>query len=124
MKELTTTDGKVIYRVSRWIKIQYAYNVSPRNSLYYYCTDENGNQPGSNNFDPKNYTYLDFFRWNGRTWAINQFFRLDFPITWEENGKLQYIAGYDSENYYNPILIEIDDSGEYVRVYEEERKFL
>lgn len=36
----------------------------------------------------------------------------------EENGKLHFLC-VDSENWYNPILIEIDDGGEYVRVYEE-----
>ena len=39
---------------------------------------------------------------------------------WEdENGKLQYLSGYDSENYYNPIMIEFSEACEYVRVYKE-----
>lgn len=118
-KELTTQENKKIYRVSRWIKIQHNYNVGKHNSLYYYATDENGYRDGQTSFDPKNGLYLDYFRWNGRTWAIEQFLRLSFPIFFEENGKTQYIAGYDSENYYNPILIEIDEYGEYVRIYEE-----
>ena len=36
-----------------------------------------------------------------------------------EDGKTSFIAGYDSQNCFNPILIEVDDCGEYVRVYEE-----
>ena len=63
---------------------------------------------------------MDYFRFGGRAYAINQFFRLDFPIFFEnEEGKTTYLSGYDSENYYNPLLIELDDCGEFVRLYEE-----
>lgn len=124
-KKIVCTDGKIIYRVSRWIKRKTNYNVNKRNSLYYYATDENGYKEGQEKFNPKNGLYLDFFRWNGRNYAIEQFFRLGsmfcpLEYSWEDKeGKLNFLSGYDSENYYNPILIELDDSGEYVRVYEE-----
>lgn len=118
--EIITKDGNTIYRVSRWIKRQTNYNPSKRNSLWYYVTDGNGYREGQTNFDPSIGLYLDYFRWNGRTWAIEQFLRLDYPIMYEEkDGKLWYLSGYDSENYYNPILIEIDETGDYIRVYEE-----
>lgn len=119
-KEFITHDNKKIYRVSRWIRIKYNYNVSKRNRLYYYATDENGYTEGSANFNP-NGLFLDYFTFHGKNYAINQFFRLDYPIFFEENGKTTYLAGYDSENYYNPILIEIDEYGEYVRIYELEK---
>ena len=119
MKLILTKDGKTIKRMSRWIKIRQAYGVSKRNRLCYYATDENGYREGNSNFNPDSRLFLDYFVWNGRRWAIEQFYCLDYPIMYEENGKLQYLSGYDSENYYNPILIEIDNNGEYVRVYEE-----
>ena len=119
-KAIITTEGKTIYRRSRWIKIQHSYNVSKRNGLYYYATDENGYTEGSAQFDPENGLYLDFFRYGGRNYAINQFLRLDFPIMWnDEDGKTQFLSGYDSENYYSPIMIEIADDGETVRIYED-----
>ena len=30
-----------------------------------------------------------------------------------------YLCGYDCTNYYNPLLIEIDDGNERVRLYKE-----
>lgn len=119
-KEFETQNGTKIYRVSRWIKIQQAYNITKRNSLYYYATDENGYREGQNNFNPENGLYCDFFKWRGRKYAIEQFLRLDYPIFFNDtDGKLNYLSGYDSENYYNPILIELDNCCEYVRVYTE-----
>lgn len=118
MKTIITSDGKEIKRLSRWIRINHNYNVNKRNSLYYYATDENGYREGQTNYNPKNGLYLDYFRFGGRNYAIEQFLRIDYPIFFEnENGKTSYISGYDSENYYNPIMIEVDDCGEYVRVY-------
>lgn len=119
MKLIKTNDGKMIQRVSCWIKIRQAYDITSRHSLHYYRMDENGYRDGQSAFNPSNGTYLDYFRFNGRKYAIEQFLRLDHPIMFEENDKLQYLSGYDSENYYNPLLIEIDDSGEYVRCYYE-----
>lgn len=119
MKVIKTQDNREIKRVSRWIEIKHNYSPNKRNSLFYYATDENGYRDGQNAFNPANGLYLDYFKWNGRTWAIEQFMRFDYPIFYEENSKLHYLAGYDSENYYNPILIEIDEYGERVRVYEE-----
>ena len=112
-KIFTTTDGKQIERVSRWIKIRFGEIVTEKHSLYYYAEKE------------EDIAYLDYFIFCGKKWAINQFYRFgtmftpEPPPMWEENGKLQYISGYDTENYFNPLLIEIDDSGEYVRLYRE-----
>lgn len=119
MKEFRTKNNTIIQRVSRWIRIRQAYDITKRHSLHYYRMDENGYRDGQSNFKPENGTFLDYFIFNGRKYAIEQFLRLDCPIMFEENDKLQYLSGYDSENYYNPLLIEIDDSGEYVRCYYE-----
>lgn len=114
MKTFITTDGKQIKRISRWIKIKQAYNITERHNLYYYAEqiDENEN-------------VLDYFVFNGRKYALSQFYRFGTmftptpPLMFYENDKLQFISGYDSENYFNSLLIEISDCGEYVRIYEE-----
>lgn len=125
MKEIVTKEGRTLMRLSHWIKVRQAYNITPKHSLYYYCTDERGYQPGQSQFNPENGTFLDYFRFQGRKWAIDQFIQFGgmmggYPPMWEdENGKLQYLSGYDSENYYNPIMIEFSEACEYVRVYQE-----
>lgn len=125
MKEIVTKEGRTLLRLSRWIKVQQGYNITPRHSLYDYCTDENGFYPGQSMFNPENGTFLDFFRFNGRKYAINQFIIFGgimggYPPMWEdEDGKIHYLSGYDSEDYYNPIMIESSECCEYVRVYQE-----
>ena len=126
MKKIVTKEGRTLKRVSRWIRIRQNYNPSRRNPLWYYVTDGNGRREGQTGYDPSTGLFLDYFVWNGRKWALEQFIRLGGPwggppiMFTDDNGKTSCIAGYDSENYHNPILIEIDDYGEYVRVYEEE----
>lgn len=126
MKKIIANDGHILNRVSRWIRVRHNYNPSKRNSLWYYVTDGNGRKECHSDFDPTTGLCLDYFVWNGRKWAIEQFNSVYGtmgipPIFFEdENGKTSFISGYDSENYYNPILIELDDGCEYVRVYEEE----
>lgn len=125
MKEIVTKEGRTLLRLSRWIKVQQGYNITPRHSLYDYCTDENGFYPGQSMFNPENGTFLDFFRFNGRKYAINQFIIFGgcmggYPPMWEdEDRKIHYLSGYDSEDYYNPIMIESSEYCEYVRVYQE-----
>ena len=125
MKEIVTKEGRTLLRLSRWIKVQQGYNITPRHSLYDYCTDENGFYHGQSMFNPENGTFLDFFRFNGRKYAINQFIIFGgcmggYPPMWEdEDGKIHYLSGYDSEDYYNPIMIESSEYCEYVRVYQE-----
>lgn len=118
-KVITCKDGRTIERVSRWVQVRHNYAPNKRNPLWYYVMDGCGYLEGQKEFDPESGLYLDYFRWNGRNWAIEQFFRETVPTMWEEDGKLHWIAGYDSENYYNPILIEFDECCENVRVYEE-----
>lgn len=120
----STTDGNKIERVSRWITIQHNYNPGKQNRLFYYAMDENGYREGQEKYNPENGLYLDFFRWNGRTWAIEQFINMASPwavpvMFYDETEKLNHLAGYDSEDYYNPVMIELDECGERVRVYRE-----
>lgn len=40
------------------------------------------------------------------------------PISFTDtDGKTTFISAYDAEDYYNPLLIELDDYGKRVRVY-------
>lgn len=124
-KEIITREGKRIIPVSRWIKIKCNYNVSKRNPLYCYAMDENGKRDGENGFNPENGLSLDYFTFNGKNYAIEQFISMQsqfccLSYSWEDkHGKLHFMSGYDSENYYNPLLIEVDCNGEYIKVYAE-----
>ena len=127
-KEITCKDGKKIVRISRWIKLRTAWDITPRHSLYDFCTDENGRIPYQNGFDATNGTQVTYFRFKNHKYALDQFLRcgsawVSATWQWEENDKLQFISGvqyygFESDSF-NPLLIEIDEGGEYVRVYEE-----
>lgn len=119
MKEFETLDGYKVYRLSRWIRIQ-CLDVTERHPLWYYADEDT--QVGKRRT-------VDGFRWNGRWYALGQFMRFGSgfcptppPMFYDETGKLNYLGGYDSEEYFEPIMIEIDECGENVRVYKEGRK--
>lgn len=99
-KIFTTQDGKKIERVSRWIEIKYK-EVTTRHSLYDYSDDGN----------------LCYFTYKGRQYALGQFEKLVFPIFFEENGKTQYLCGNDCTEWYKPLLVEINDCCDGVRLY-------
>ena len=40
-------------------------------------------------------------------------------ICFRHDGKLHYLSGYDCNEWYKPYLCEIDDGGEYIRLYQE-----
>lgn len=118
--------GNDIKRLSRWIEIKHNYNPSKRNSLWDYVTDGYGYHPYDDRFNPdeNDGLFLDYFTWNGSTWALDQFLALGSvwwggaPIEYTENGEIHYISGVDGDNYFNPIYIEFDEYCEHVRVYE------
>ena len=126
MKEFKTVDGKnTVTRLSRWIQIKQNYNVNKRNSLYEFSTDGNGYKPGQSEYNPANGTYLDYFRFNGRNYAIEQFIALGsvwcsgspYEFT-DTDGKSTFIHAVDYYgDLYNPLYIEVDECGERVRVY-------
>ena len=39
MKEIVTKEGRMLIRLSRWIKVRQEYNITPRHSLYDYAED-------------------------------------------------------------------------------------
>ena len=126
MKQFRTVDGKnTVTRLSRWIQIKQNYNVSKRNSLYELSTDENGYKPGQSEYNPVNGTYLDYFRFNGRNYAIEQFITLGsvwcggapYKFT-DADGKSSFVCAVDFYgDLYKPLYIELDACGERVRVY-------
>lgn len=76
---------------SRWIKVEYA-----------------------NNYEKP------YFRHYGRRYYFENIMYLSTPIMWEDkDGKLNLIAGYDATQWYNPYLVELDEGGERVRLWEE-----
>jgi len=96
-------NGRQFRRVSRWIKVNYK-TVTSRHSLADYADGDS----------------LAYFRHGGREYALGQFMRLTAPEFFEnEDGKKSFLSGYDCTQYYKPYLIEIDDGGEYVRLFEE-----
>lgn len=125
-KEIICNDGKTkIRRLSRWIHIDHAYDVTKKHSLYDFCTDENGYHPYQEKFSPENGTYLDYFRFNGRKYALEDFYAcgsmfISFTCTWTEKDGFHHMSGVEmSGNIFHSLLIELDESGEYLRVYEE-----
>lgn len=98
----TANDGKKLKRVSKWLKIKSKY-VTPRHSLYDYSYEGE----------------LTYFLYKGKEYALSQFLRLSYPIIFEnEEEKTTFISGYDCTNYYNPLLIELSDGCEEVRLFE------
>lgn len=126
MKAFYTKDGKnIVNRLSRWITVKHAYNVNRRNSLFEFSTDENGYTPSQENYNPENGTFLDYFSFGGRNYAINQFISLGsvccggspYEFT-DTDGKSTFIHAVDFYgDIYNPLYIELDEYGERVRVY-------
>lgn len=110
-------------RVSRWIEVKHSYNPTKRNRLWDYVEDENGYKPYQDEFNPENGLYLDYFRYNGRTYAVEQFIALGsmwaaVAYSYEEDGKTAYLSGYDGEDIYTTMFVEFDEYCEHVRIYE------
>ena len=107
---ITTIEGRSYKRVSRWIKIDIR-PVTKKHALFDYadiygCADGEG--------------LLTCFRYKGRLYALGQFMRFTYPEFYDgADGTRQFLCGYDCTTWYKPLVCEIDDSGEYIRLYEE-----
>ena len=101
---------KELKRVSRWITVKNEL-ITKKHNLWYYADKDS-------TFDER-YAYVSCFRWNGRKYAINQFLARFgmFGLDKECNEYPAFISAYDCENYYNPLLMEMDEYGEKVRLY-------
>ena len=108
MKTIITSENRKYERVSRWIKVRTEY-VTKRHSLadyadFYDTEDKKG--------------LLNYFVFNGRKYAIGQFLRLSYPEYFNnEDDKTSYLCAYDSEDWYEPLMIEMDDCCEYIRLF-------
>ncbi len=125
MKKLKSVDGEQITRVSRWITVQHNYHPNKSNSLWDYVCDDAGYHPYQEKFNPENGMFLDYFRHGGRTFAVDQFYRLESMfvstpmIKYKEHGELHYINSVDMDgNIFRPLYGEWDEYGERVRLYE------
>ena len=100
---------KELKRISRWITVN-GMEVTKNHRRYCYGEEtENG----------KRYVYT--FRYNGRLYSLDQFLNRFGPMGFDIECKEYpaFISGYDGENYYKPLLMEIDKYGEKVRLYVE-----
>ena len=130
MRQFITIDGEhTITRLSRWITIRTNYNTSKRNSLYDYVTDANGYRMHQDEYDPTDGTYLDYFKFGGRTYATEQFVSLGSVWIGEQpyrftdtDGGIASVDAVDFDgDLYDPLYIELDEYGERVRVYQVRR---
>lgn len=99
-------------RVSRWISID-CIEVTPKHRLYCYG-DKYGEEKGKRS--------VLVFRHGGKLYALGQFLRTCSSTEWnkyEYRNEPVLISGYDSENWYKPLLLEIDDGNGKVRLYNE-----
>lgn len=130
MKKVFVTESGNKYTRSRWINVRHAYDVTPRHSLYDYCTDENGYHPYQDKFNPENGTYLDYFKYNGKLYALDQFYGLGsiavggYPEMFTDtDGKLTVIGAVNMDgNLFAPEHAEFDECCERVRIYEPVRR--
>ena len=135
MKELVKFDiwnGETRYdtklkfkRVSRWIKLKTNYNPNKRNELWDYVQDDMGYRTCQSGFNPDSDLFLDYFTFNGRNYALEQFIAIGCIADaighsegYIEDGKKHFLSGYDEQNYFRPLFIELDEYGERVRCYE------
>ena len=104
---------KKLVKVSRWITIHYK-DITPKHSLY--CYSDNYAKQGEK-------ACVAYFRWNNREYAIDQFINrfgmYGFDLNCEKYPA--FICGYDGEgNIFNPLLCELDEYGEKIRLWIEE----
>lgn len=100
MKIVDAQNNFTYESVSRWIKIEYV-TVTNRNinSIYSYC--EIGES-------------VPAFRYKNKRYYIRNFERLCSPI--KADGIL--ITGTEIGQYYNPLLLEVSNSGEAIRLWQ------
>ena len=92
-----------IKNVSRWLTVYYK-EVTPKHSLFCYSDDG----------------YLDYFNYKGSMYAVNQFIARFGAWGFDKECKEypSFIVGYDGNgDYYNPLMLEMDEFGEKVRLW-------
>lgn len=105
VKHFKAKDNTSYKRKSRWIQIRYR-PVTDRHSLYDYADED----------------ILTYFVRKGKEYALGQFMRLTPPIEISDGNETVMLCGYDCTEYWYPYLIELNDTGEAVRLYIRERE--
>ena len=61
-----------------------------------------------------------YFMWNGRRQNLDDVGRLTYPVFYEnEDGKTDYIGGYICLCNFGGVLVQVDDNGEAVQLFDE-----
>ena len=123
-KIILDTDGRKWERVSRWITLKTNSRPNKRNALWDYACDAYGYHPYQSKFDPSKGLYLDYFRYKGRTYALDQFCALGsvwvggFPAMYmNEDGKLGVIGAVDMDEMFFPMYMEMEENSDRIRLY-------
>lgn len=110
MKTIKTSENRTYQRVSNWIDVKYDY-VTKRHSLSDYAD--------FHDIDNWEKGLLTYFTFKGKKYALGQFMRLSHPEFFEnEDGKQSFLCGYDCTNYYKPLMLEMTDCGDSVRLFQ------
>lgn len=114
MSRRTTTEGITLTGTGRWIPIQCATAITPRHGLWEYG-DDNGDGT----------RVVLYFNHYGHRFALGEFIGYGgpwgppVPPMWEEADGLHHLNGVQADRYFDPLLIEISESCEAVRVWQE-----
>ena len=115
-KNIIVTDMRnKLRRVSRWIKVRHAENITPRNVLYYWAENARGYRCIDGDSDGANVYYFVF---RGRRYALNEFTPLTLPEIYETPDE-RGVIGYMQIETMHPFLLEYSECMDFVRVYEE-----
>lgn len=101
--------GKLYTPVTRYLKIKTA-NCTKRSRFAYFCDW----------YDNEKYGCYFYFMYKKMKIALGETERLYCPIfVNDENGKLIVISGYYTISNALALLVEVAESGEYVRIWKE-----
>ena len=115
-KNIIVTDMRnKLRRVSRWIKVHHAENITPRHALYYWADNARGYRCIDGDSDGANVYYFVF---RGRRYALNEFTPLTLPEIYETPDE-RGVIGYMQIETTHPLLLEYSECMDFVRVYEE-----
>ena len=111
MRTIKTSENRTYKQVSNWLEVKEQY-VTKRHSLSEYA-DFYGT-------DNEKEGLLTYFTFKGKKYALGQFLRLSYPEFFEnEDGKQSFLCGYDCTDYHNPLMMEMDDCVDSVRLFQE-----
>lgn len=105
-KQFHASDGRTYQRESRWLEIKYK-PITKRHSLWFYSDIDEDEKEG----------ILSYFTKDKKEYAIGQFMRLDSQPSFYDGSEKIVLLGYDCISYWHNYLIEVNNTGEAVRLY-------